>query len=436
MAAASAANPAADAGSARLRAALFAAFVVLVAARIPGVLAGRFWAEDGFFLADAMRLPWAEALFQQHTGYLDLIASFTMLLATRLVALEHAPLVSLAVSLCIQVLPGLLLATGGIRAMRNPWCLGAALLILATVPLAEEVWLSPITSQYHLIVAVAVVLASQPNRDWTRWLNRAVLLLAPFAGPGPSLIAPLFFLRAMRDCCWERVGQAALISAGTLVQMAVLLGHPVEERGFGLPPDLLLLVVASKHILVPLLWRSELVAVADPLMQAWQDERWSAGPLLAMAAAAAVLAVFGVAAWRSRNASARWLYCAAVLAMVLSYAGSLGPKELLLNVLFGERYYVAPQMLFGLSLIAIAAGASRTGRVIAGGIVVWLIAIGAVAYVNVEPIMASGPAWRDQVAAWRADRLHALELWPPSFTIELPASAAASGPVVALAKTP
>ena len=234
-------------------------------------------------------------------------------------------------------------------------------------------------------------------------------------GPGPSLIAPLFFVRAMRDLR-ERVGQAALISAGTLLQIGVLLSHPVEQRGLGLAPDLLLMVVAIKHILVPLLWRSEVRDLANPLMLAWQEAPGSAGPLLAMAGTAAVLAVFGVAAWRSRHAAARWLFLGAVLAMVLSYAGSLGPKEmLLLNFLFGERYYVAPQMLFGLTLIVIASGASRTGRAIAGGFVVSLIAIGAVAYVNVEPIMASGPAWRDQVAAWRADPAQALVLWPPGF---------------------
>jgi hypothetical protein len=415
--------------SIRLRAEMFAAFAVLVAMRIPGVLTGRFWAEDGFFFVDALRLPWSRALLQQHTGYLDLVASVTMVLATRLVNPEDAPQVSLAVSLCVQVLPGLLLATGGIRAMRSPWCLGSALLILATVPVAEEVWLSPITAQYHLIVAVAIILASEPGRGWTRWLYRAVLLLAPFAGPGPSLIAPLFFLRLRRDCSPERIGQAVLISVGTLVQIAVLLGHPVQDRGLGLAPDLLLMVVAIKHILVPLLWRSELLATAVPLMHAWQDDPWNTWPLLAMTGSAAVLTVFGVAAWRSRNEAARWLYLAAVLTMVLSYAGSLGPKELLLNFLFGERYYVAPQMLFGLSLVTIAAaGASRAARVIAGGVVVWLIAIGAVAYVNVEPIMASGPAWRDEVAAWRADPGHALLLWPPSFKIMLPASASGSAP--------
>jgi hypothetical protein len=408
-------------GSIWLRAGFFAVFVVLVAARIPGILAGRFWAEDGLFLVDAERLPWLQALLQQHTGYLDLIASTTMLLATRLVALENAPLVSLAVSLCVQVLPGLLLATGGIRSMRNPLCLGAALLILATVPVADEVWLSPITSQYHLIVAVAIVLASETGRGWSRWLYRGVLLLAPFAGPGPSLVAPLFFLRALRDRRWERVLQAALISAGTLVQIGVLFGHPVQDRGFGLAPDLLLMVVAIKHILVPLLLRSDVLLTAVPLMHAWQAAPRSTWPLLAMAGAAIVLVVFGIAAWRSRSDAARWLYLAAVLAMVLSYAGSLGTKELLLNFLFGERYYVAPQMLFGLSLIAIAASASVAGRVVAGGFVMWLIVIGAAWYANPEPVMASGPDWRDQVAAWRANPAHALVLWPPGFSIMLPA---------------
>jgi len=430
------ARPAPGTGSVLLRAALFAAFAGLVAGRIPGVLGGRLWAEDGYFFADAVRLPWADALLQQHTGYLDLVASFTMVLASRLATLENAPFISLAVSLCVQVLPGLLLATGGIREMRNPWCLGAALLILATVPLAEEIWLSPITSQYHLIVAVAIVLASEPGRGWTRWLNRGVVLLSPFAGPGPSLIAPLFFLRAMRDCCWERVGQALLLSVGTLVQAAVLLSYPEEHRSFGLAPDLLLMVVAIKQILVPLLWRSELAAVASPLAQAFQDSRWSIGPLLAMAGAVAVPAALGIAAFRSRSEAARWLFLAAVVAMVLSYAGSLGAKELLLSFLFGERYYVAPHMLFALTLIVIASGASVTGRVIAGGFVVWLIAIGAVAYVNVEPLMASGPDWREEVAAWRVDPRHALVLWPPGFKIYLPASAAGSGRGPVVAKAP
>jgi len=36
---------------------LLAVFAALVALRIPGVLQGRLWAEDGLFLLDALRLP-------------------------------------------------------------------------------------------------------------------------------------------------------------------------------------------------------------------------------------------------------------------------------------------------------------------------------------------------------------------------------------------
>nr|WP_294509375.1 hypothetical protein [uncultured Rhodopila sp.] len=416
-----------------LRALLFAAYVALIAIRIPGVLSGRLWAEDGFFLVDAIRLPWWQALLQPHTGYLDIVASGTMVLAARLVALEDAPLVSLTLSLCIQALPGLILATGGIRSMRNPWYLAGALLILATLPLAEEVWLSPITSQYHLIVAVALVLAAEPARGWTRRLHRMVLLLAPFAGPGPSLLLPLFVLRAMRECCWERVGQALAISLGTLVQMAVLLSHPVAQRDFGLAPDLLLVVVAIKHILVPMLFRPETIALANPLMRAWLDNPWSAWPLLAMAGSIGVLTVFGAAAWHSRSQAASWLFAAAVVTMVLSYAGSLGPKDALLGILFGQRYYAAPQMLFGLTLIAIASAASLPGRLLAGGFAVWLIAIGIAGFGPPDPMMANGPDWREQVAAWRSDPGHRLALWPSNFTIALPAAPARADAQLALA---
>ena len=418
-----------------LRAVLFAGFVVLVAARIPGVLAGRFWAEDGFFFVDAVRLPWAEALFQQHTGYLDLVASFTMLLAARLVALENAPLVSLTVSLCVQVLPGLLLATGGIRAMRNPWCLGGALLILATVPLAEEVWLNPITGQYHLIVAAAIVLASAPGRGRTRWLHRAVLLVAPFSGPGPSLIAPLFFLRAMRDGCRERVVQAVLISAGTLVQVAMLLGHPVQERGLGLTPDLLLMVIAIKHVVVPLLWRSEAIAVANPLMDGWQADfvqrlagagyGWNRGDPVPVRHGGMALPRRG----RTMAVSGRGSGDGAVLCRLARPEGRLAghPVRRALLCRTADAVRADPDR-------DRRGASSRVGRLVAAGFAVWLIVIGAGWYVQPEPMMATGPDWRGEVAAWRADPGHALMLWPPWFTIALPASAATPG--LGVATTP
>ncbi len=406
-----------------IRASLFAAFTVLVAIRMPGVLRGRFWAEDGFFLLDALRLPWLEALVQPHTGYLDVVASATMLLATRLVELEYAPVVSLVISLAIQVLPGALLAISQARWLRDPWRLAGALVMVATVPVSEEIWLSPITSQYHLIIAVGLVLAFEIRRGWTLWLYNAVLLTAPFAGPGPSLLAPLFFFRAIKDRSMPRFCQAVLISIGTLVQLTVLYGHGEPSRGIGIPPYLLLVTVCVKHVLVPLLGRVESIDLSDRLMQAYATAPFSTWPIMAAMIAAIVLVTFGVAAWRSQNSEVLWLYLAGILAMTLSYVGSLGPKEPLLGVLFGQRYFVAPQVLFALGLLAMAAGTTGWSRKVAGGFAVWLIMVGAHEYFWVDPLMAHGPPWRTQVKAWRAHPDTTIVLWPPSFVIKLPENA-------------
>jgi hypothetical protein len=97
----------------RERMLLVLGFAALLACRIPGVLQGRFWAEEGEFFLDALRLPWFAALTTPHTGYLNLVASIAMQLAARL-PLEFAPLASCAVALILQTLPAILLVTSRI----------------------------------------------------------------------------------------------------------------------------------------------------------------------------------------------------------------------------------------------------------------------------------------------------------------------------------
>ena len=409
------------------RAGLVALFALVLALRMPGVLHGRLWAEDGLFLLDALRLPWWQALVAPHTGYIDMVASTIMLIATRTALLEYAPLVSVALSLAVQCLPAMLLATSRIAWLDKPAHLAVALAMLAFVPLSEEVWLSPITLQYHLIVCVGIVLADQPRRGWVGWLQNAVLLAGPLAGPGPSLIGPLFFCRASIDRTGARWLQAALISAGTLVQLAVLATHPEPHRAIGVMPDLLLLVVWVKHVLVPLFGRAEAIDLAQGIAPAYVGsigsdftQLWIAG----FGAAAALLAM-GVAVWRSPHREVRWLYAAGLLAMVLSYVGALGGKADLIGVMFGQRYAVAPQMLFGLALVGLAtgrpsSGSGGVGRSVAMGLVAWLLVVGAHEYTWVEPRMAHGPSWRAQVLAWRAEPAGPILLWPPSFRIVLP----------------
>ena len=82
------------ASAALFRVGLLFAYVVLVATRLPQVLIkGRFWAEEGaVYFINARTLPWLDALFAVHTGYLNLAASFATLLAARAVSARSGAL--------------------------------------------------------------------------------------------------------------------------------------------------------------------------------------------------------------------------------------------------------------------------------------------------------------------------------------------------------
>ena len=150
---------AAESFSWRDRVFLIAVFAALVLLKIPGVLQGRLWAEDGLFLQDALQLPWWQALTTPHTGYIDLTASGAMLIAIHATDLEQVARVSVLIGLVIQLCPVVLLVTSRCAWLRPRWVLVTALLLLLTPPVAEEVWLSPVTSQYHLMVCTGLILA-------------------------------------------------------------------------------------------------------------------------------------------------------------------------------------------------------------------------------------------------------------------------------------
>ena len=138
---------AAESFSWRDRVFLIAVFAALVLLKIPGVLQGRLWAEDGLFLQDALQLPWWQALTTPHTGYIDLTASGAMLIAIHATDLEQVARVSVLIGLVIQLCPVVLLVTSRCAWLRPRWVLVTALLLLLTPPVAEEVRLSPVTSQ-------------------------------------------------------------------------------------------------------------------------------------------------------------------------------------------------------------------------------------------------------------------------------------------------
>lgn len=400
------------------RISLLAAFATLLALKIPGVLHGRLWAEDGLFLVDALRLPWWQALTTPHTGYIDVVASGAMLIAIHATDLQHVALTSVLMALIIQLCPAVLLLTSRCQWLRPRWVLLIALLLVLAPPIAEEVWLSPVTSQYHLMVCTALILAFAVGTGSVGAFQILLLALAGLTGPGPALAAPLFVLRAYLDRSWPRAIQAAVLSAGVLIEIAVFWMHPEPNRHLGIGVTLLLRVIYVKNLLVPFLGPYLAFLVANGLGKASILANW---PLLP--AVVSLLALIGltVAVVTTRAREVQWLYLTALAMMVLSYFGALGGQTNLQHIYFGERYYYAPQVLLNLTLLGVARTAPAIGRGLAIVLVGWLLLIGIKTYRSVNPEMAQGPSWSEQVNLWRSDHARAITLWPPTFQIHLAA---------------
>ena len=391
---------------------LLLGYAVLVLARMPRVaITGRLWAEEGnVYLANAWNYGWWGAIAAIHEDYLNLPATLATLLAVHLAPLRDAPHVTLAVALGIQLLPPLLLLTSGLAWLRDRLALVAALLLVLTPPLSSEVWLNSITSHFHMMVAVGIILAAPVRGGAVGTLRGAVLLAAPLCGPGSMFAAPLFVLRAARDRSWGRAGQAALICAGSLVQMAIYATHQAPGRHLALSLPLLLSVLFVKNLLVPL-FGPHLARVADGhfIMPVLLAHHW---PLLPLAGSVLGFGLLGIAILQRAREEVAWLYACALVMALLSYMGAMLGGTDIASVDYGMRYAYPPMALAGLAVLGLAATARGTTRLVAGALVAWLLVIGGSEYFHVPREMANGPDWRAEVAAWRADPAHLLMVWP------------------------
>jgi hypothetical protein len=393
------------------RATLLALYAAAVLLRMPDVVVkGRLWAEEGaVYLYNALHEPWYDALFAVHTGYLNLAASSATLLAVDLLPLGVAPLVTTGFAFLVQLCASVLLLTSRVEWLRNRWTLALAMLLLLACDTTGEVWLNSITSQFHLALCAALILALPLASGWRMWFRLGLLALGPLSGPASTFVAPLFLLRAWLDRSLARLIQAGVIAGCGGVQVLVYLLNPEPARGVGIGPRLLGLVVYVKHVAAPLLGVDHAQDIAGTLYERvtagrpiWLEVALGYGAMLALAAVA----------WSRRDATVRWLFAAAIAIMTLSYAGGLGPHIYLLAMRHGGRYDYVPSVLLGLTLL----GVSRTsvGWLKAGAIVlvVWIVAVGMHGYLRVDPVFATGPAWSGEVAKWQADPHYCVQLWP------------------------
>ncbi len=399
--------------AAALRAAMVVGFAALVLWRMPLIVlhGGRFWAEEGaVYFPNAWREPWYDAWFAIHTGYLNFIAGFGTWIGLRLGGVAHAPLVTVFLALLIQCLPVYAILTHDFPWRRSVLGSAAAVLLCAVPPVMGEVWLNTITSQFHLALFAALVLAAPAAGRALFRLDCAILGLAVLSGPATSFLMPLFVLRALRERDWKTIVPAAIVFLGFCVQATIYLFHVMPERGHRLGAAALLSIIGLHTVVLQFVGLYWAQVFADHLTVLHAQHRLLlAGPAIFLG----FYGLVGLAIWRARDAVLAWLLAAAILITFVSFYEALdGTFEGFMQVGGGQRYAFIPVVINSLLVIGLArARSGLLGRLFLVAALA-LVAVGVGGDRQGVAIFADGPAWQPQIALWRQDPARILVLWP------------------------
>jgi len=396
---------------------ILAVFALLAALRLPLTwVEGRFQDEEAtVFLAFAWHFP-GEALFRSFGGYLNLAANGTTLVLAELIkggvlSLEKAPYFTMLAGLAGQLVPATLIVKSRSSWLADHRHRAVALLIILVMPTTEEVFLNVMHIQFHLALAVGLIVALQAGDGRTRtWFEGAILFLAPLCGPAAIVFLPLFALRALVDRDSRRWRQFAILAAGGAIQL-LFFYHSTPLRGAPFDPVNLAVAMFIRLVALPLGGLNG----ADHVGFAAATALTEGGPTLWLLAGLSV-GVFGaifLTTLKNRD-DAFWLFAASasVAAISLGFGILSGAAYSAFFSLAGPRYNYIPLVMMALCFLCLASRPNERDRRAPRLILTLMLFVGAVHFVQPIDTYGEGPSWRREVAAWRADSTHQLEVWP------------------------
>jgi hypothetical protein len=246
-------------------------WILLVAAALAMILRApvyvtspSFWAEEGtLYFAVAWGRSLRETLSYRQAGYLSLwpkLATFVgaRLARSGLVPLVHAPQVTVAFALVVQLLPVAVIAWS-----RAPFWGGSirravGILIVLVGVLTDEIWLNTVNSQPWLVLAAALLLLEPAASGRARsWAAAGLLALAGLTAPTTSVLLPLFVWRAWRSPTRPALAQAGVLAACAVVQAwcmwaAVRSGESLPARTGGIDLGVFAATVWMRTLILPL----------------------------------------------------------------------------------------------------------------------------------------------------------------------------------------
>ena len=282
-----------------------------------------------------------------------------------------------------------------------------------------EISLSSAGLQFILSLSCAVILVSPVGARGTRYFSYFVLLLAGLSGPPSVFLAPLFFLRAVRDRSVGRFLQTGIIAFCGFVQVAYIAANGLHQSRGTIGFDGVVSALTLKLVLIPLKTKGIL-----DLTRLKNDLILGTVPAGDLAFIYGILAVFVLLlcflVWKARRVGLGYLLLAIAALATLSIIGSLEGFNLI-SQFAGSRYFYAPSIL--IVLLAILALSRR--QVLRSPIGILLVLFVAVVLWNggwTAPPAPSfwkieRPTWRQEMAELRENPFHSVRIAPAGWTI-------------------
>jgi hypothetical protein len=412
--------------------ALLLGAIVLIVARAPWLLIHpRIWAEEGIFLTYALHHPALQTLLHLHrdSGYYllsaDLPALWSAFVAKKF-GLEYAPFVSTYFSLCLQILPFIILIFGKSHLFRTrAMVLTGGLIILLAPSTSGELWLNTINSMSWIGLAALIILF-EDTTEWSkrkRLVFRIILVFFGLCGPYAAITFPLFACSYLIYRERERLIQTGILFTCCLLQLGIFAF--VRQSG------------GASSRLGALTWDSAIVnsfyffvvgafggqrgansvfdrlGLTDSLHKSLAVPR--GGPvILAAYFCALVMILLLVGLWNKRLRAQDTLLISTFIFFAVFTAGAAA------NGVPLSRYTFFP----GLAFLLLVWFAAWNHRYIMTRIVCIFMVICALwygmrdyqAFWIAYGAPALAPAWSDEVKKWRSDNSYQLRVWPPFFS--------------------
>jgi hypothetical protein len=373
---------------------------------------GRVVMEEGtHYLQKGLDSSAMSAFLALHVGYYSLLMNLLGLILARVVPLEWAAIGYTTASLGMLLLTVYLAVTCEEFRDTQTRVLAAAVCLLTP---SIEVWLTAEDAQFYLAACTALICISSEHRH--RLLRGATLLLAGLSGPVSCIFAPFFLWRAFRRRTRDAAVQAGILVLCALTEAALVLSsvhagkrpvaglHKLEWFG----PVLFLKIFSVTFFTRLGAFLSQRIAI---------HHANAAVCLLLWIATLLSLSLFWRLA-RSAGTAGRMCFGMATFSLVFNYVGI--PETLDVILIGAFRYFFTGFLLYWMVLLLAYArtreAAPSLNFKLARGLLAFALIVGLAESVGYwTRFQKNGPYWRTEVAAWRADPAHPIQVWPATW---------------------